>query len=135
MSEVDEKRSVLQSNERFYRVFATGNGDEMDALWSSDAHVLCTHPGRAALIGRSAVMQSWRALLEQAPEIVCSDADVAVIRGVAIVTCLEHIGQAVLSATNVFIWEDGDWKLAHHHAGPLAERQEQASPEPGGHLH
>ena len=86
-------------------------------------------------IMRAAVMRSWLAMLDQAPEIACSRAEVSVVRGVAFVTCLEHIGQATLMATNVFIWEEGEWRLVHHHAGPLSEAHEPADPVSGGHLH
>jgi hypothetical protein len=135
MSEAEERRAILEANERFYRIFASGDADQMDALWSTGAPVLCIHPGRPALVGRTAVMRSWLAMLAQAPDIACSSAEVSVVRGVAIVTCLEHIGQATLMATNVFIWEEGEWRLVHHHAGPLSEAHEPADPGPGSHLH
>jgi ketosteroid isomerase-like protein len=135
MAESDERAAALRANERFYRVFAAGDAKQMDALWSEVADVLCTHPGRPALVGRPAVMQSWQAMLGQAPEIACSHARVSVIRGVALVTCLEHIGEAALTATNVFVWESGEWRLVHHHAGPLAEVHTAGDAEPGGHLH
>jgi len=135
MAEADERAGALRANERFYRVFAAGDAKQMDAVWSAGTDVLCTHPGRPALVGRAAVMQSWRAMLAQAPEIACSHAQVSVIRGVAFVTCVEHIGQAALTATNAFVWEDGEWRLVHHHAGPLAEMHAESDAEPGGHLH
>jgi len=38
----------------------------------------------------------------------------------AMVTCTEHIGEAELVATNVFFFEEGAWKMVHHHASPTA---------------
>jgi hypothetical protein len=38
------------------------------------------------------------------------------------VTCYEGNAHqpAHLAATNVFVLEDGQWRMVHHHAGPLA---------------
>src|SRR3546814_17800766 len=36
----------------------------------------------------------------------------------AFVTCYEVIGDSLLAATNIFVLEDGGWKLVHHQAGP-----------------
>ena len=37
-------------------------------------------------------------------------------RKVAYVVCYEDVEGAFLIATNVFVHEDGTWRMAHHHA-------------------
>jgi hypothetical protein len=133
MPESSEIRAALAANGRFYSSFAAGDDDGMEALWSTTAPVLCIHPGSPAIHGRAGVMASWRAVLERPPAVRASDAQVAVIRGVAFVTCLEHIGEVKLAATNVFVWEDGAWRLVHHQAGPV--RNEVDGVRPPGPLH
>ena len=132
MSEAEEIRTALIANQAFYEAFAGGDYARMEALWATTAPALCTHPGSPPIHGRPGVMQGWRQVLEHPPSVRASDAQVTVIRGVAFVTCLEHIDDSVLAATNVFVWEDGRWALVHHHAGPVRPEREA---EPRGPLH
>lgn len=98
----------------------------MAALWTQSHPALCVHPGWDVLRGREAVMDSWRRILSNpnAPKLEGTDVDVALVGAqVAIVTCREGApGRgAGIVATNVFVLEGEDWRIAHHHAGPLAE--------------
>jgi hypothetical protein len=66
-------------------------------------------------------MASWRGILNGVPPAIRCSAAIACITGSsAFVVCTESIDAAELVATNVFVREDGAWKLAHHHAGPVA---------------
>jgi hypothetical protein len=127
MSEAGEIQAAIAANAAFYEAFAAGRIDAMDELWSTTAPVLCIHPGTPPLHGRDSVMQSWREILADPPEITHSTAQLALVRGVAIVSCLEHLGPGTLAATNVFVWEDGAWRMVHHQAGAL-NRLDPVSP-------
>jgi hypothetical protein len=76
------------------------------------------------LSGRGAVLASFRELLAAAPawKMVSRDAAVHLCPPSAFVTCLEANGDqpAHLAATNIFLLEDGRWRMVHHHAGPLS---------------
>jgi hypothetical protein len=48
----------------------------------------------------------------------------------AYVICEERINGAVLIATNIFVREAEQWRLAHHQAGHVLARMEE-SPPPG----
>ncbi|WP_276603288.1 nuclear transport factor 2 family protein [Nannocystis pusilla] len=39
------------------------------------------------------------------------------------VICAQTIGDTELVATNIFVREDGEWKMVHHHAGPVVRRR------------
>lgn len=132
MSEEREIAAALAANEAFYRALAAGEYRAMDRVWATTETVVCTHPGAAPLHGRAAVMQSWRAILSQPPAVEIREARAVVIRGMAFVTCREHVGDVALSATNVFVWEDGQWRMAHHQAGHLAP---SPGPDPDQPLH
>ena len=116
--------AILLANADFYRAFNKGDYAAMSALWAARAPVACFHPTSAALIGRDAVLDSWRQILRGAPSFVmrCDRPVVQVAGDAAIVTCYEGNGDhaAHLAATNVFVLEDGRWRMVHHHAGPLA---------------
>jgi ketosteroid isomerase-like protein len=115
---------ILLANAAFYRAFNGGDADAMCALWAERAPVACFHPGSPALIGRAAVLGSWREILRGRPpfELRCDRPAVQVLGDVAIVTCYEGNGSrpAHLAATNVWVLEGGHWLMVHHHAGPLS---------------
>jgi len=117
-----DEAQVLDANEAFYDAFADGDLDALDALWAERASVACIHPGWDALYGREEVMASWRAILsgERAPEVVCLDPTVHLYGDTAVVICGEAIDEHFLIATNVFVREDGEWRLCHHQAGPVS---------------
>jgi ketosteroid isomerase-like protein len=106
----------------------------MANVWARDRSVACTHPGRAALHGRDAVMASWRAILgsPEPPDIDFDLAEAVVLGDSAFVTCVELVGEARIAATNVFVLERGEWRMVHHHGGPLASTDEprRSAPTP-----
>jgi hypothetical protein len=102
----------------------------MERLWARQAPVTCIHPGWGPLTGRAEVMASWRAILSDPDptNIMCHD-DTAFLHGdVAIVLCEEDLSGGRLAATNLFVREAGEWRLAHHQAGPLVAEQPRAPP-------
>ncbi|HEX6277709.1 MAG TPA: nuclear transport factor 2 family protein [Polyangiaceae bacterium] len=116
---------VLEANHAFYRAFSDGDFEAMSRLWAERAPAVCMHPGLPPLIGRSAVLDSWERILEEATdwEMSSHGVRVHVLGNAAFVTCFEASGDkpAMLVATNVFVLEDGDWRMVHHQAGPLSE--------------
>jgi hypothetical protein len=116
--------AVLQANATFYRAFSRGDSAAMSELWAEGVPVACLHPMAPALVGRDRVLQSWRELLREPPPfgLRCDRPVVHVFEEVAVVTCYEGNGDrpAHLAATNVFVLEDGRWRMVHHQAGPLA---------------
>jgi ketosteroid isomerase-like protein len=127
--------AVLNANLDFYRAFNERSLKTMEALWAKNAPVLCVHPGWTAVTGRESVLQSWRAILANpdSPRVMCHDDRAFLYGDIAIVQCEEELDSGHLVATNMFVREDGDWKLIHHQASPLIvrgpeERQRRPSP-------
>ena len=131
---MSDEPAILFANEAFYVAFATRDITAMKALWVRAGPVSCIHPGWQLLQGRDEVIESWRAILggSQAPRITCHDARAFVMGKVAYVVCYEDVEGAFLIATNVFVHEDGTWRMAHHHAAPAPrpERNEPPAPPP-----
>jgi ketosteroid isomerase-like protein len=119
-----DEAAILIANAAFYRAFGRGDFAAMSALWAVRAEVACFHPTAPAILGRDAVLESWRQILRNAPsfEMRCDRPVVHMAGEAAFVTCYEGNGDhpAHLAATNIFVLEDGAWRIIHHHAGPLA---------------
>lgn len=133
---MSDTAELLFANEAFYHVFRGRDLAAMEALWAWRAPISCVHPGWQALMTRAAVMESWDGILSnpKAPNVDCRGARAHLLGELGVVLCYEIIGRSVLTATNIFLREDGDWRMIHHHAGPCgappAELAEAPPEEP-----
>jgi ketosteroid isomerase-like protein len=141
--ETSEEAAVLEANQAFYDAFVALDMSAMEAIWSAVAPVSCVHPGWEPLVGRAAVLESWRGIFEGTAKIgmVVRDVRALVAGATAWVVLLEQIEErhgeravrAAALATNVFVREHGAWKLVHHHAASPQVLEEAEAP-PGGML-
>ncbi|HTI88176.1 MAG TPA: nuclear transport factor 2 family protein [Alphaproteobacteria bacterium] len=120
MSEVAE---VLAANAAFYAAFGQGDRAAMHELWARRGTVSCIHPGWPPVHGRDKVMSTWEGILDDPPRpAVRPVREVAnVVGDTGVVVCYEAIGKVILAATNIFVREDGAWRMIHHQAG-ITER-------------
>lgn len=116
-----DEDAVLTANLEFYRAFTEHDYQAMDRIWARNAPVTCIHPGWAPLGGREAVMDSWHTLLSNpdAPTVACHDEQVVFQGDVAVVLCEEALPASTLVATNLFVREEGGWRMVHHQAAPM----------------
>lgn len=114
---VDE---LLRANREFYRAFAAGDFVAMDRVWSDHLEILCMHPGWELLRGRDRVMASWRGILRRPTPVSFRGQVVELLGEVGVVACVEVLPEAELAATNVFVREQGRWRMLHHQAGLIA---------------
>jgi ketosteroid isomerase-like protein len=123
MAQTEDDAAIVAANDAFYRAFALRDVEAMDAVWARAHPVACIHPGWGSLSGRRLVMKSWRRILAnpESPRVSCHRARVHQLGDAAFVTCFESVQGALLVATNVFVREDGAWRLAHHQAGPVQD--------------
>jgi len=120
---------ILFANEAYYTAFASGDVDAMDAIWAQSAPVTCIHPGGPVLEGRDTVLESWVEILisGQTEGFTCRGAKAHVVGDQAWVTCLEVLGDGALAATNIFVRENGAWKMTHHQACPTSAQPQDAA--------
>ena len=128
---MSEHAAVLFANDAFYLAFSNRDLDAMDAVWARETPVTCIHPGWDPLSDRDEVMESWEAILGNPStiNITCKNPTVRVFGDFACVICHEVLDQGFLVATNIFVHENGQWKIIHHQAG-AAPPPEEAEDEP-----
>jgi hypothetical protein len=119
-----DEDDALSQNLEFYRAFSTQDLAAMERLWARDAPVSCIHPGWTLLTGRDRVLASWRAILAgpAAMSVLCFDERVTLFGGLAMVICEEQLETHTLAATNLFVMENGLWRLVHHQSSQIVQR-------------
>lgn len=113
-----QRAALLFANEAFYVAFSNADIDAMDGLWAKEFQVTCLHPGWEPLMGRNNVMASFRAVLPNSPKVTHHAPNAFGVGDMGYVICYEKIGDNYLLATNVFVMEEGEWRMTHHQAGP-----------------
>ena len=119
---------ALFANEAFYLAFNQKDLDAMRAVWSASEGLVCLHPGWPALLGRTAVLESWENILAnpQQMSLAMYGAEATALGGVrgteaVMVTCYERVGGNIMVASNLYIAENGLAKLVHHQSGPCGD--------------
>ncbi|MDP6588477.1 MAG: nuclear transport factor 2 family protein [Alphaproteobacteria bacterium] len=133
MNAMSDEQAVLDANLAFYTAFSEHDMAAMERIWAREAPLCCIHPGWAPLVGRASVIESWAAILSDtgALEIDCGESKAILFGRCALVVCREILPAGQLLASNLFVLENGAWRLAHHHAGP-GPQLAVASAAPGG---
>ena len=118
---------VLEANNAFYDAFTRRDLDAMAHIWSEEAPIVCVHPGWRPVFGRKAVLESWKRIFT-APagkmDVRTTHGSVHSVAGAALVVCYELIGPRALVASNLFVEENGGWRLVHHHSTPVSKAPE-----------
>jgi ketosteroid isomerase-like protein len=124
-----DEDAILGANSAFYQAFATADLSKMGDIWADDS-VSCIHPGWPALIGRQAVLDSYRRILSNpTQERIEHRNHMVMISGTeGRVFCVEIISGMALAATNWFKRIDGAWRLVHHQASPIASLSDETPP-------
>ena len=123
MSDTIAQTEVLAANEAFYAAFRAGDYETMNSLWSPRVDVAVFHPGWPGIVGREDVMDSWHRIMHLgAPPDVFPRRQKVILNGsTAIVFCIEDMLAARTVASNVFVREDGAWRMTHHQAAALPD--------------
>ena len=131
---MSDEDAILAANAAYYRAFSTGDFATMSRIWAEDG-VSCVHPGWMPLVGRDAVIESYRAILTGPNRLrIAHRDDTAMVTGdEGRVLCIEILeGTALLAATNVYRRVGGAWRMVHHQASPIAMPAEESEPPPRG---
>ena len=113
---MSDQTAVLFANDAFYVAFMNHDIKAMGDLWAKVPTISCIHPGWNYLLGRDAVIESWNNILTNydGPSFTIEGAKANIFQGMAVVICYEVFKMATLVATNIFVWEEGVWRIMHH---------------------
>jgi ketosteroid isomerase-like protein len=128
---MSDETAILAANGAYYRAFTGADFTAMSRIWADD-NVSCIHPGWPVLIGREAILESYREILRNPNQerIDLRNETVLTAGDEARVICVEFVGGAALAATNLFKRIDGEWRMTHHQASPIAALVEEAVSQP-----
>ena len=115
---MSDQATVLFANDAFYVAFMNRDIEAMDDLWAQIPTISCIHPGWNHLLGRDLVIESWDSILanHDGPSFTIEGAMASIYNDMAVVICYEEFKMATLVATNIFVREEGFWRIMHHQA-------------------
>jgi len=135
MASETEAREAETANEQFYAALNDLDIVAMERIWAHTMSARCIHPGWDVLVGWTAIRESWQSIFSAggALNVQAGDVQVSVHGDVAWIQCLEQIhntGEAgdqlsVARATNLFLRQDGGWRMVLHHASPIPSPMEE----------
>ena len=128
---MSDEAAILAANAAYYRAFAETDFAAMSRVWADD-NVSCVHPGWPALIGREAILESYRQILSNPDQdrIEPRHETVMIDGSEARVLCVEFVAGTALATTNLFRRVDGAWRMTHHQASPIAALVEEPVSQP-----
>jgi ketosteroid isomerase-like protein len=126
-----DEEEITRANESFYRAFESLDIKQMEAVWAKDSEIQCGHPGWRILRGWKPVIESWRRIFENTPQIrfMLTDVTVEVSGELAWVTLYENLNSVVegqnvaatILTTNIFRKDPEGWHMVHHHGSSVAQ--------------
>jgi ketosteroid isomerase-like protein len=127
-----DKDAILAANAAYYAAFAEADFAAMSGLWAED-DVSCIHPGWPVLVGRNAILDSYKNILRNPNRERLEHRNHTVIMSETEgrVFCVELVEGAgfALAATNWFRHVDGAWRMVHHQASPIASMVDETAPK------
>jgi ketosteroid isomerase-like protein len=123
------EEAVRLANQEFYAAFEALDLARMETVWAHDDWVECVQPGWDLLLGWEEVRERWARVFANTSRVrvALSGVRVRVEGTVGWAACTarlttafeEGFDEAVVQATNIFVFRDGRWLLAVHHASVL----------------
>lgn len=123
------EEAVRRANQEFYAAFESLQMPRMEAVWAHDEFVECVQPGWDLLVGWDDIRERWARIFANTSraKVVLSGVRVRVEGNVGWVACTARVttaftdgfDEAVVQATNIFVFRENRWLLSVHHASVL----------------
>lgn len=118
----------------FYEAFEIGEIAAMMGVWSKDEDIACIHPLGPRLIGRAAIEESWRGILNASIGVRFELTEIREFldQGLAIRILFERLWvpgenapRAPIIATNAYRFSKRGWHMVLHHASPISQEESE----------
>ena len=126
MSAENQVREASKQNSIAMNLMLNGDASKIASVWSHGPNVTALHPIGSREVGWDAVWASFEGFSKIATDgaFELSDQQISVSGDVAVETGTEHVkgklgGHAYAMTprvTNVYVKQDGGWKMIHHHS-------------------
>jgi ketosteroid isomerase-like protein len=136
--------SSRDAEKAFYDAFERASLEDMMNVWADDDAIVCIHPAGPRLLGRRAVEESWRQILEGGARLRfdIGDARTTIEGGIAVHCVHENIRhgtgfseRSLVLATNIYVSTQRGWRMMVHHASPAPVQQPAREVPPASRLH
>jgi ketosteroid isomerase-like protein len=120
------------AEQAFYEAFEIGEIAVMMAVWSKDDDITCIHPLGPRLVGRAAVEESWRAILNNSIGVRFELTEIREFVDQALTIRIlyerlwvpgENAPRAPIITTNAYRYSKRGWHMVLHHASPIPQEE------------
>lgn len=133
-----------EAESAFYSAFEMGDISLMNSVFA-DENVYCIHPNAMPIIGRNAVLDSWRQILSNItepafyPEVLHCNVEGDEVGNTAIHLLAERIAPdhklgtetSLVLVTNTYVRQTNGWRMLSHHSSlPPYEEDEAIENDP-----
>ena len=123
---------LLAANQAFYTAFEAMDLSQMSGVWAQREGDCCIHPGWDILCGWVPIRESWRAIFANTNfmRVDLTEVTAEIVGDVGRVCCVENLFSVIdsqtlhsrVACTNLFVRQDGAWKMILHHGSPIASQ-------------
>ncbi len=131
-----------EAEQAFYEAFEIGEIAAMMSVWSKDDDITCIHPLGPRLVGRAAIEESWRGILNASIGIRFQLTEIRELADQALTIRIlyenlwvpgENAPRPPIVTTNAYRYSKRGWHMVLHHASPIP--QEEAENQRAAILH
>jgi ketosteroid isomerase-like protein len=122
------------TEQAFYEAFEIGEIAAMMSVWSKDEDITCVHPLGPRLVGRAAVEESWRGILNASIGVRFERTEIREFVDQALTIRIlferlwvpgENSPRAPIIATNAYRYSKRGWHMVLHHASPIPQGEDE----------
>ncbi len=115
--------ALLNANIAYYDAINTADIDALRLMFSPTYPVSCIHSGAHPVFGLELIVATYERMFEHPglPRLLVKEPLAQIYGECGVVVCQIDLSQMLLTGSNIFMLEDGIWKIVHHHTGLITD--------------
>ncbi len=124
---------ILKKNREFYEAIENQDIVLLKNLWLFSDESSCVHPGWHRVKGFIPILETWEAIFKSNTQMhfslqditVSAHSEIAVVNLTerVIFELLDDVSEFKVNSTNIFKFNENEWKMMVHHASPILEQR------------